>query len=67
MTFWQHMLRGWLILMVPFAICFLISLFTPWDMFDQTIVSDDWLYIPPVFGAFWIALFFWRKREKPAA
>lgn len=63
MTFWKHMLLGYLILLVPFLAAFAISSFTTWDAFGQVIGSDYWAALVCLFGLFWIALFFVRRQK----
>jgi hypothetical protein len=61
-SFWTHMFRGFLILLVPFVALFAISILTPWDVFSRVMASDYWLFGVPLFGLVWIAAFFLQRR-----
>lgn len=63
MTFWRHMLWGSLIIQVPFLVAFAVSAFTPWDALSQVMGSIYWAAFVCLFGIFWIALFFVRRRN----
>ena len=65
MTFWKHILLGYLVLLVPFFGSFLISIFTPWDVFSP--VQDYALVVVPLVGLIRIAAFFLRKSHRPTA
>jgi hypothetical protein len=62
MSFWKHMFRGYLISLIPFMAAFLISAFTPWDIFDSEYFGDAILYIIPLFGLVWIVYYFYKYR-----
>ncbi len=68
MSFWRHLIAGYAILLIPFAAIFILSFFV-----SLPDIFDIWPYIPPAFGAIWIALFFiwgeisphtWRQKAE---